>query len=442
MEEIFDSDFFTVEFDKVAECAILTWKKYEAVDSFRTPLMKAADMVRRHNGDVLIIDRTINPQVADKDKQWVGKIFLTALKQSGCHKIIVVAPESEYKLNEYPYDVASKKFDLERADSREAAIKILIPEAKMTVAEALAYMDLPADANDYAIDDRFWQMSKKIRAAGGDDYEAKLDELSEVYDIASGRKGARDKALAARNRKKQYFGKTGDEWRTYFSYTWYKYALILLGIILGGNLIYNIFFKPRVDCGVVSIGHFICTSEYYETLLMEEMGYKNAYVNTVDLVVPNAEGQQSGTYAEQSADTMLISEPNIIVTDTVTTPYYFHCFIDMSDTYEFLDSELPDWAMDKLVPVYYSEREYYYRLIEQERDSGINNSMYDTTLGAYDPTPIMVGIMVDDPEYLEAMGYECYWRDDDVRLVFSLFNENDDYQGSQQILLTILKQTL
>lgn len=441
MEEIFESDYFTVEFDKASECSVLTWKKYDAVDNFRTPLMKAADIVRRHHGDVLIVDRTINPDVSEKDRKWVSKIFVSALKQSGCKKVIVVAKDN-VKLTEYPFDVISRKFDLEIVASREEAIKIVAPEAKMSVKEALAFMGLPSDANTYAIDEKFWQMSKNIRHEGGDDCDAKLDELSEVYDIASGRRGSRDRALAARNRKKQFFGKTAGEWKTHFSYAWPKYVAIIVIILVAGNLIYNMFIKPKVDSGIVSIGHFSYTGEYYEKLLMEDMGYKNAYVNTADVVVPNDEGMASGAYAEQSADSMLIAQPNLLITDSLTTPYYFSACVDMTETYEFLKANLTESKFSKLEPMYLSEREYYYMVMKNDEATGFVDPSLAENIAIYNPNPIMIGIKVEDPEYMEAMGYDCYWQNKSVRLVFTIYSESRSYEESQQVLLRLLRDTL
>ena len=443
MEDIYYSDYFSVEFDKDSECALLVWKKYEAVDNFRTPLMKACDMIRKHQSDVLIIDRTINPNVADKDKKWVSTVFVSALKKSGCKKIIIVGEKKDFDLSSYPYDVLKKKFDSEFAESSDLALASLTPENKMSVKEALDYMGLPHDATPYVIDEKFWQMSKNIRAAGGDDYEAKLDELSEVYDIASGRKISRDKALAARNRKKKYFGKTADEWKTHFSYSWFKYLLILLGVFMAGSLIYNMFIKPRIDCGIVSVGHFACDGKYYEQLLLEEMGFKNAYVNTADVVVPNDEGQMSAAYAEQSADSMLVSKPNILITDSKTTPYYFSACADMTNTYEMLRENLVENKFDKLVPVYLSEREFYYMIMTYEYETGYGEAFTSADLAQYNPEQIMIGIMVEDPEYMGAMGYDCYWlEDDEIRLVFSVYTESINAADSDKILLKIFNDTL
>lgn len=441
MEEIFDSKYFTVEFDKESESAVLTWKEYDEVDNFRTPLMKAADIVRRHKGEVLIIDRTFTPNVSDKDQLWVKKIFVKALKQSGCQTVIVVSAE-DYDLNKYPFDIVSKKFELKIVKSRKEAINLVAPEASMTVEQALEYMGLPKDANSYAIDEKFWQMSKNIRSKGGDDYEAKLDELSEIYDIASGRKGSRDKALAARNRKKKYFGKTSDEWRTHMSYSWLKYLAIILVVVVLGNLVYHMFIKPKIDCGIVSIGHFSSEDEYYEDLLLKKMGFKNAYVNSCDVVVPNDEGASAAAYSEQSADAMLTSEPNLMITDTKTTIYYFTCCKDMTDTYNMLKDVLPEASFNKLKPVYASEREYYYLIQKQEIEAGLYEQSDAESLAAYSSDPIMIGIEVDDPDYMSAMGYTSFWKDDSVRLVFSIYFESRSVQDSQNILTRIFKETL
>ena len=55
---------------------------------------------------------------------------------------------------------------------------------KMTREEALEYMGLPVDCDKEALENRFWQLSKKYRTMRGDDAEQKiLQGLSELQDM-------------------------------------------------------------------------------------------------------------------------------------------------------------------------------------------------------------------------------------------------------------------
>ena len=105
----------------------------------------------------------------------------------------------------------------------------------MTREEALAYMGLSSDADIKEIDDRFWQMSKKYRGKEDPESIAMEDEISAVYDIASGRRDFRKNEEQQKEAEPKRFGKTKSEWKTYIEYTWYKYVL---GIVIAAAVIY------------------------------------------------------------------------------------------------------------------------------------------------------------------------------------------------------------
>ena len=137
-------------------------------------------------------------------------------------------------------------------------------------------------------------------------------------------------SVADYQKEKKFFGKTGDEWRTYFSYTWYKYLIGLILIILAGNILHAVITNKGYDSGVVSIGHFETTTDYVENFMTTRLGYENPLVSTVDMVVPNDQGQSQQAYADQTASTLLLSGPNVLVFDEVTMPYYFGSLQDVT----------------------------------------------------------------------------------------------------------------
>ena len=73
--------------------------------------------------------------------------------------------------------------------------------------EALIYMGLEADADIKEIEDRFWQMSKKYRGKDDPESLAMEDEISAVYDIASGRREVKEQEEYVRQNEPKYFGR-------------------------------------------------------------------------------------------------------------------------------------------------------------------------------------------------------------------------------------------
>lgn len=310
--------------------------------------------------------------------------------------------------------------------------------ADMTIAQAKAYMGLDEDANDFAIDEKFYQLSKVIRASKAEDSEAKLDDLSEVYDIATGRRDARLKAAQIREKKKKFLGKTSDEWLNFFSYNWFKIIIIAVIIAVCGDLVYNIFIKPRPDCTIISVGHFEYEGDLLD-IILPEAGYENPYLNCVDVVVPNDEGDSGTAYSEQTASTLFVSEPNVIISDTHTVKYYFSEFCDISGIYSDLRTLLPEEQFNKLRPVFCSELEYMSLIYGYELDE----NMYEYTNDGfnpseYNPDPIMIGITVEDDTFLNRLGYISGWDDGDY-LVFGVYGSNKEPTKAEKILLSIFK---
>ena len=91
---------------------------------------------------------------------------------------------------------------------------------KMTKEEALEYLGLPSDANDFYIDEKFWKLSKQYRGKNDKESEDKLSELSAVYNIACGRRDEALRKADERAKASKFLGKTKDEWKNYFAYSW------------------------------------------------------------------------------------------------------------------------------------------------------------------------------------------------------------------------------
>ena len=312
----------------------------------------------------------------------------------------------------------------------------------MTREQALEYLGLPANANDFMIDEKFWKLSKNIRGDNTPEGKQKIADLSAAYDIATGRRDERVHKAEQREQARKIFGKTGDEWRTYFSYTWYKYLILILVLILGGNLIYTIATRQGYDCGYVSIGHFSNDTDFVEKYLTTRLGFRNPMVSTVDIVVPNDQGQTQQAYADQTATTLMLSMPNVLVFDEVTMPYYFGSLQDVTSLYSFLRENLTEEQFSQLTPVYMSERTAREILNDYEINYGAEMSVVDDDMSIYDDNPIMVGIKLKNEEAIAALGYQNLWPEYDDSLVFCIYNQTMDINDSEIIIMQLLREVL
>ena len=53
MEEVFDSEAFTLRYDEETNSCVFTLKTYGERDGFRTPMMHAVEMIKKHDRYVL-----------------------------------------------------------------------------------------------------------------------------------------------------------------------------------------------------------------------------------------------------------------------------------------------------------------------------------------------------------------------------------------------------
>ena len=309
---------------------------------------------------------------------------------------------------------------------------------RMTREEALEYMGLPVDCDKEALENRFWQLSKKYGTMCGDYAEQKIADLSAAYDIATGNRDLREEAAKARANEKQFLGKTKSEWKNYVSYTWKYYVAGVVALVATVFLIYTFFFKPSDDCGIISIGNFAHTEEYYDGIV-RELGFKHPNLMTYNYVTVNKEGQQPDIYENQAATTSLYSGANVLVTDKATMPYFFEYFTDCSALYKSLESELPAGKYAKITPMYMSEKEYQKMINEYRRSHGYDLSGKDADLSSYSDAKIMTGLLIEDAEMIKKLGYTNYWQDQPASLVFGINVLSKDQDESKMIITAVLK---
>ncbi len=452
MEEVFDSEAFTLRYDEETNSCVFTLKTYGERDGFRTPMMHAVEMIKKHDCKNLILEDACGerPDFNEADLKWIKKIILPKLSESSCEHVYFVVGEDE-KACDMPYDLFEDKFKIDKVVSEQFALMMIKNNCEVSASSdvssmsrehALIYMGLPMDATDFMIDEKFWKLSKQYRGDNSPEGKQKIADLSTAYDIATGRRDERVAKAEQRAKERKFLNKTGDEWRTYFSYTWYKYLIGLILLFLLGNILHTVITKPGYDSGVLSLGHFSNESEYIESFLTTRLGYKNPMVSFVDIVIPNDQGQTQQAYADQSASTLMLSCPNVLIFDDVTMPYYFGSLQDVSSLYQFLRENLSDAQFAKLKPIYMSERDAQQLLMEYEINYGAEGVVDDYDLSEYDDSPIMVGIEVLDQDAIRMLGYQNLWPDYETSLVIGVYVQTMNYSDSELIVYRLLESVL
>ena len=298
--------------------------------------------------------------------------------------------------------------------------------------------DITYNADSTAIDDKFYQLAKRYRKSTDEDAEQKLADLSAAYNIASGRRDEEEQRELAHDQAKKIFGKTAEDWKTFFGYNWIKFVLGA-GLIVFIISLVNFFTQGGNSCTVISFGNFGHTTSYISSVL-ELYGYSNPYVATVDYIVPNTEGLQNQQYADQTLAAFFSADPNVLITDEMTYVYYFSQFADLTDAYDIIMDEIPEDVAAAITPIYMSEREaynltktYYEQIYEiQDYDAEIDESELSDK-------QIMIGLEITDPDMIEKLGFENWWHKQPPTLVFGIFSNTSSLADSIQVLITILK---
>lgn len=442
----FESAKWIVDYKEEDNIVLLKWKEEVVGDDFRTPMMHAAEFVRQHEESVLLVDRTDITHVDDKDKVWAKKIFIPNLKKASCKRIIFVVQESDInsKNDKYPYSDVADKFRIDKVLSYEDALKKIgksqkaSPEIlKMTKAEALDYMGLKPDATDFFIDEKFWQLSKNLRLENSPETEQKIIDLSAAYHIATGRRDEEKKKKEIHDNAKKIFGKTDEEWNNHFRYNWIKYVVAVVIILSLYSIVKSIAFG-KAECSVVQVGHFAYFGSYLDDLY-ESKGFKNPYISSTDIVVPNDIGEIETIYSEQASSIILQTASNLIVTEKVTYKYYYYNFMDMSETYEYLKGVVPAEIYDKLTPVYCSERECMQLSQEYLEKKHMLEERED--LSQYSERPVMVGLMIEDKDLIEKMGYDILWPEEycEPNIIICISSSSKEFKKSQDMIQYLLQ---
>lgn len=428
----YESDNFSVSYNGDGNYVSIVWKNGADRDSARTNSMLAAELISKHEGSFLVVDHGKCSELNDDDRDWIKRILIPAFVKAGLKKCYFVEGDS-FK-PDFIYSTFSEKFEVKKIASVDE-IKNEGNKASnldsMTREEALEYMGLPSDSNNYAIDEKFWALSKKLRGSKDENAQEKLDELSAVYDIAIGNRDKRRNAEETRSKKRKFLGKTASEWGTYFSYTWYKYVLGIVIIALACNLCYHMFFQEKNDVSVIAVGHISVEDDSITEYLTNKLGYENPYFNYADVVVDNDEDQTGNAYSDQTASVLFLKYPDVIITDEMTYKYYYEAYMDMTDIYQYLIDNVSPEIMAKVKPVYCSEYEYHVL-------ADVYDDLYDDYTEAdysdYSRKSVMVGLEITDPDVVSALGIYNLWNDEEPSVIFSVYNSGGNYDNALAVI--------
>ena len=443
MNEVFDSEQFTVEYKKDDNIVLVVLKGKATRDNYRTPMMHAADMVLRHSCKVMTVDFKANPELSEKDLNWSKKVLFANLKKSGLETLALI-DDNDLEIvqairvfcgNRFK-TIVCKTYEEVKLRTDPSASEADSKYASMTREQALEYMGLSKDADIKEIDDRFWQMSKKYR--GKDDAESKAmeDEISAVYDIASGRRDIRSKEEEQRQNEPMYFGRYKSDWKTIIHYNWKNW---LLGAVVGISILVILIgylFNSKYECSVLVFGHMYLDNTYMREAL-EEQGLKNPYVGLADVVVPNDENIPLDQMGNEAFNAQFYTNPDVLISDRIAYKYYFNVFKDLGPLYDQIMAGLSDEAKAGVKPIYMSERES----VRYKNDMYLEYGLGDEDIrnpAEFPDDPVLIGFEITDQDVVTNYGVEAKWMSRQTTLmVGQCINSTDDERTVKMITAII-----
>ena len=443
MNEVFDSKLISVECKEDDGIVLSVLKGKVIRDDFRTPMMHAADMAMRHNCKVLAIQFDEDPKLEEREFVWIRKVYLANLKKCGIESVYLI-DSNELSVVKDLRSLFGSKFkaivcqNYEEAKGR-STVKTDSSTSKfasMTREEALKYMGLDESADIKEIDDRFWTMSKKYRGKTDAESMAMEDEISTIYDIASGRAEARFEEEKRRENEKKYFGRYESDWKNIIHYNWKTWILAAVIVIAGLAVIIGYFTGLGSECSVLVFGHMYLDSTQMREALEEE-GLKNPYVGLADMVVPNDENIPMDEMGNESFNAQFYTNPDVLISDDRCYLYYFNVFQDLSPLEEQIMAGLSDEAKAGIEPIYMSERESVRYKNDMYSEWGYDDEQIRNPQ-EFSDTPVLIGFRITDPDVITNYGVEAKWMSRQTTFVFGrCVNSTDDAKTVKMMVALI-----
>lgn len=302
--------------------------------------------------------------------------------------------------------------DLGTVDSTAASAGLTKPAGDTSFGsrdEALAALGLRPDADAAALDQRFYQLTKRYRIEKD---EENLLRITAAYDVASGRAAEKEAEIHEKTVAKRTLGKTKREWKTFFYYSWWKFAMvaavIFFFVFVGGQLISGNNFDIRIVC----LGHFKTDVQFITDFFTEELSYSNPYVvsSDIDFADPTARGADAMNES-LAAYAYLSATPDIILLDEPTVPYFLDYLQNLDAYYEKLRLGLPAELFETIEPVSYS-------LLDSYKLRGVNPEEYEGEEGIEDAH--IYGLKFKNPELYQAFGFMTKWDTGDKPVVIAI----------------------
>jgi len=453
MNEVFDSEHINVEYRKDDNIVLVVLKGKVVRDDFRTPMMHAADMVLRHSCRIMSVDFRADPVLNENDIIWSKKVLLSNLKKNGLETLILIDSsglEIAGKCADFCEDrfktIVCKSYEegLKAANAGSSSDPAAEPVdntgndefASMTREEALEYMGLKPDADIKEIDDRFWQMSKHYR--GKDDPESvkKEDEISAIYDIASGRRDRRKQEQIRHDSEPMYFGRYKSDWKNIIHYNWKN---VLLGIVVAVSailVIVGVLTNTRSGCSIIVFGHMYLDDTYMREALVAN-NIKRPYIGVADIVVPNDQNIPMQEYGNETFNALFYTNPDVMISDKESYGYYFSTFKDLGPLYDRIMEGLTEEAKAGVVPVYMTEQEAVEYTNRLYMENGIGDEEIEDP-SAFSDVPVLIGIEITNPEIATKLGVEAKWKSRTTTLVFGQCMNSTNDDQTVQVITTII----
>lgn len=447
MNERFDSEQINVEYRKDDGIVLVVLKGNVFRDDYRTPMMHAADMVMRHSCKIMAVEVAEDLELDESDRTWNKKVFLSNLKQNGLETIAFIDSAKRKSVEGWKVFCEDKftavvcgSYDEVKALTGGEGLSSDSEQSdeflQMTREEALEYMGLSNDADIKEIDDRFWQMSKKYR--GKDDPESKKleDEISTVYDIASGRRDRRLDEKRSEENDVKIFGRSKRYWDNFFHYNWKN---IVLGLVVGISailVILGVVKSAKSECAVVLFGNMNFDNTFMREALIED-GLNNPYVACADLVVPNDEDYPFSESGNETFSAMFYISPDVLISDSTSYLYYYSTFKDLSPLYDSIMAGLSDEAKAGIQPVYMSEQESvkYNNILYLETGFEEEEMMNPDD---FSDEPILIGFEISDPQIVIKLGVDAKWKSRETTLVFGQSTSSKDDEMTVKIITALI----
>jgi len=300
-------------------------------------------------------------------------------------------------------------------------------------AEALTVLGLDSTANSYVIDNRFWQLTKRYRMEKNTE---KLSEITKAYDIASGRAEEKKTEETLQQTSGKIFGKTAAQWKVHFYYSWWKYLAVIFTIILAIFLGRQIFFGKTYDIKIVSLGHMTMDNSFVDGYVRSKLDYTNPFITYADLIIDESDNQTTSTlYGPAAASSFLAVNPDVLIFDARTMPYYLPYLHPLDSYYEELKDSVPKALLDKITPIRMSMTDYYALAAAQNTEFSDSKS---TTASEDDSITHIYGFQTSDPDLIQAMGYKNLWSKDKPSLVFTICSTSKHITRAEDFITLIL----